>query len=194
MLRSSAVKDVYQCSIILTSKRTNVWEDKTDCWTSRIFICIFFSCKTVTNLFTAVNKLHLITWWIILVPAVISHQSPSTTWMPLHLMNYCPSFFLQCSNEPRLPSPSAPSRPGTGQHNSVHQWRMLRRWRYGKYGKHWWLLDVKIKKMEGCSHTSLHIPPSLCWVILPYSAAALLTARTFSKGRGVRSAAFHVSA
>lgn len=39
----------------------------------------------------------------------------------------------------------------------------------------------------GGSHTSFHIPTSLCSVILPWSIVALLTASRFSKGRSISS-------
>lgn len=55
------------------------------------------------------------------------------------------------------------------------------------YGKHLRGLDVEIKEVEEGSHTSFHIPPSLCSVILPCSIVALLIASRFSKGRSISS-------
>lgn len=46
---------------------------------------------------------------------------------------------------------------------------------------------VKIKEVEEGSHTSFHIPPSLCSVILPCSIAVLLIASTFSTSRSISS-------
>lgn len=48
-------------------------------------------------------------------------------------------------------------------------------------------LDVEIKEVEEGSHSSLHIPPSLCGVILACSIQAPLAASALSKGRGISS-------
>lgn len=65
--------------------------------------------------------------------------------------------------------------------------------RFWWHGKHLRSLDVKIKEIEGGSHTSFHIPPSLCSVILPCSIMALLIASRFSKGRSISSGSVFTS-
>lgn len=116
-------------------------------------------------------------------------------------MNECPSPCFHRSSQPRLLLPQSTNSSGDKQHATDERERVrdgkmsegcclheenLMVWeetfkRFGWEDKRRW------RGWRGCSHTSLHIPPSLCSVILPCSIVALLIASRFSKGRSISS-------
>lgn len=128
---------------------------------------------------------HLITWCY--EPFIYLTLTVSVA---LHLMNERPS---RRSSQPRLLQLPLDQRWLIWRQSTCHgherwrnEWGMLSE-RALFDGTHLRGLDVEIKEVEQGSHTSFHIPPSLCSVILPCSIVALLIASRFSKGRSISS-------
>ena len=137
------------------------------------------------------NELNFRKWWIISFLEVISHLSTlhslprlhftSSWWMDVPL----PALAAQANHVCCWPSALTHLETKQQQQRRGREgWKNKRGLQNSTAREAFKRLRWKEVLEEG-SHTSFHIPPSLCSVILPCSVAAALIASRFSKGRSI---------